>query len=100
MGNKDMENARQRWRRQALARRDDLAPADRIALIPVGSFKTADRRPAFRITDAAAVIAASLAAAKVTFKSGAAELPLAPAAEAAVVWMLLKDHQPFAGALK
>lgn len=39
------------------------APADRIELIPVGSFKTADRRPAFRITDAAAVIAASLAAA-------------------------------------
>ena len=30
MGNKDMENARQRWRRQALARRDDLSPAERI----------------------------------------------------------------------
>lgn len=37
--------------------------ADRIELIPVGRFKTADARPAFHITDASAVIAASLAAA-------------------------------------
>lgn len=36
------------------------APADRIELIPVGTFKTADKRPQFRIDDAEAVIAASL----------------------------------------
>lgn len=30
MGNKDLENTRQRLRRQALARRDDLAPGERI----------------------------------------------------------------------
>lgn len=36
------------------------APADRIELIPVGPFKTADKRPQFRIDDAEAVIAASL----------------------------------------
>ncbi|MBN8294727.1 hypothetical protein JI664_22345 [Rhodobacter sp. NTK016B] len=35
-------------------------PPARIELIPVGAFKTADRRPQFRIDDAAAVIAASL----------------------------------------
>jgi phage I-like protein len=39
------------------------APTDRIELIPVGAFKTADRRPAFRIDDPAAVIATSLASA-------------------------------------
>lgn len=39
------------------------APADRIELIPVGRFKTADARPQFYIDDPAAVIAASLAAA-------------------------------------
>ena len=39
------------------------APADQVELIPVGPFRTADNRPAFRIDDAAGVIAASLAAA-------------------------------------
>lgn len=39
------------------------SPSDRIELIPVGAFKTADRRSPFSLTDPAAVIAASLAAA-------------------------------------
>lgn len=39
------------------------SPAERIELIPVGQFKTADARTAFHINDASAVIAASLAAA-------------------------------------
>lgn len=39
------------------------APTDRIELIPVGQFKTDDARPAFLLSDPAAVIAASLAAA-------------------------------------
>jgi len=37
------------------------APAERVELIPTGQFKTADRRPAFRLDDAAGVIAASFA---------------------------------------
>jgi len=36
------------------------APSDRIELIPVGAFKTADRRPAFRLDDPQVVIDASL----------------------------------------
>lgn len=39
------------------------APADRIELIPVGPFKTADNRPAFSLDDPEAVIRTSLAAA-------------------------------------
>ncbi len=37
------------------------APAERIELIPTGRFKTADRRPAFRLDDPAGVIASSFA---------------------------------------